>query len=121
MKNAVPHVAAFLVGVIWPMILSSRLVQTCCSGLADAIARKIMAERMWQCKTRGGRKGERCYASQSRTSAIAAGGPPTHKNLRPTGAGPQMSAPITHRREKNLILEGKPGAARTRPPTTPPA
>jgi hypothetical protein len=88
MKNAVPHVAAFLVGVIWPMILSSRLVQTCCSGLVDAIARKILAERMWQCKMMRRRKGERCYASQSRINAIAAGAAGTNRILRLTVAAP---------------------------------
>jgi hypothetical protein len=37
----------FLMGVIGPMILSGGLVQSS----ADAIARKILDERVWHCKT----------------------------------------------------------------------
>jgi hypothetical protein len=41
MKESVPHVATSPECLTLPMIWSSR---------ADAIARKILAERIWQCK-----------------------------------------------------------------------
>jgi hypothetical protein len=64
------------------MVFRRSLVQT----LAGAIARKILDERMWQCKT--GPEAERSQASQSRISAIAAGAAWTHNILRLTVTAP---------------------------------
>jgi hypothetical protein len=50
MKNTVPHIAAFLICLILPMVFPSGPIET----LAGAIARWILDERMWQCKTRRG-------------------------------------------------------------------
>ena len=45
-KNAVPHIAAFLI-----CDLADDLVRQSWEDRMDVIARKILAERIWQCKT----------------------------------------------------------------------
>ncbi len=69
----------------WPMIGSGGLSKT----TMDAIARKIVAERMWQCKmTPAGGIAEPLHASQSRISAIAAGAACTSRMRRLTVTAP---------------------------------
>jgi hypothetical protein len=59
------------------MVLSAGAVK----ALADAIARKILDEGMWHCKTMPGRGMNEGYASQSRVNAMAAGNAWTNRIL----------------------------------------
>src|SRR5258707_14604143 len=82
--------------------LSPRSIQT----LAGAIARKILDERMWQCKTRRGRKLNDLRPAKTGSGRLRRGAPRTPKNPRRGGRRPRK--PRTKNKKKKKILFCKP-------------